>query len=77
MMSLTPIERQSFENVPVVLDGKYFKECKFYGCTLIYNGGEYGWVDTTFHICKLKLQGVAQRTIQFVLRHGQASCRSC
>jgi len=71
MMSLPPIEGQSFENVTVVLDGKYFKECKFFGCTLIYSGGDYGWVDTTFHRCNLRFQGVAQRTMQFLYDMGK------
>jgi hypothetical protein len=70
-MSLTPIEKQSFENVTVVLDGKYFNECKFSGCTLIYTGGDYGWVDTTFDLCNLRLQGLAERTTRFLYEMGR------
>ena len=54
----------------VVLDGKYFIECELTRCTVVYLGGDFGWLDSKFQDCKLLLQGSADRTATLLRTFG-------
>lgn len=54
------------ENRVVILDDRNFIGCSFKECTLMYSGGDYGWADTKFENCKVKLMGPAGRTMNVI-----------
>jgi hypothetical protein len=62
------IENEVVVGKTVVLDDKHFVNGRYTNCTLIYSGGEFGWVNTTFDNCQITLTGAAQRTAN-VLGH--------
>ena len=67
---MTAIENAIETGATVILDEKYFVNCRFTKCTLVYMGGEYGWIDTQFVDCKIALQGSADRTAGFLKHFG-------
>lgn len=46
----------------VIVDETSMIDCKFEGCTLIYCGGDFAWINSSFVNCTLSLQGAAART---------------
>lgn len=46
----------------VTIDDKFFTDCSFVGCTLIYTGADFDWKNTVWDDCDLLLAGPAQRT---------------
>lgn len=52
------------------MDGKYFQDCNFTDCVLVFCGGDYGWSDTKFVNCKLSFQGPAARALEFAKYFG-------
>lgn len=66
-MGMTPVHKAVFDHVTLTVDGNYFLECHFSGCTLIYTGGDVEFMDCTFgDPCALKFHGDAFRTIQYL-----------
>ena len=63
---MTHIEHKTFENETVLMDDKYFNGCAFIGCTLIFCGGDFGWIDTKIEVCKLNFEGPALRTARYL-----------
>jgi hypothetical protein len=63
---MTSIENVEETGSTVFLDGKYFTNCKYTKCTLIYAGGDSGWTRTQFVDCKLTFSGPASRTINIL-----------
>ena len=66
---------QSVENVKqnggvVVMDGKFFLNCHFENCTLLFTGEDFGWSGTRFEGCTITLDGSARRTIAFLKHFG-------
>ncbi len=56
------IENKSETGVTITIDEKHFVNCRYENCTVIYNGGDYAWTNTTFKNCQITLAGAAQRT---------------
>ena len=65
-MAMIPVEGQVFENATIIMDNKYFSRCSFSGCTLIYTGGDFGWIDCKFDVCILQLEGAALRSAKYL-----------
>jgi hypothetical protein len=63
---MTNVDGQVFENATVMMDNKYFTNCRFVTCTLIYTGGDWAWLDTTIENCVLRFEGDAMRTIRYL-----------
>lgn len=57
----------------IVMDGKYFSNCQFTNCVLVFTGGDYGWSDTKFNNCNISFQGPAARAIEFAKHFGIVS----
>jgi len=57
------IENRKENATAVILDDCYFVNCEFDACVLIYNGGDYGWNNTTFRNCMIHFQGPAARAL--------------
>jgi hypothetical protein len=70
-MSMANLDGQVFENVTMMMDNKYFTNCRFTGCTLIYTGGDFAWLDTTVDNCILRFEGDALRTIRYLNGFGK------
>lgn len=68
---MTSIEHQTFENVTIFLDDKYFIDCSFEGCTLIYTGGDFSFLDCKMGLSVLKFDGPAFRTAKFMFHFGK------
>lgn len=60
------IENQEVSGKTIAIDEKHFVNCKYKNCTLIYSGGDFSWVNTTFEACQISLAGSAQRTANFL-----------
>jgi hypothetical protein len=67
---MTTVENVVESGTTVVLDDKFFVNCRYTGCNLVYLGGDYGWIDSEFKDCKIMLQGAAQRTTNFMKHFG-------
>ncbi len=57
------VQDETLSGALVVLDGKFFVNCKYTDCTLIFCGGDYGWVNSQFVNCRLNFDGPATRTL--------------
>jgi hypothetical protein len=64
---MTPIENDTKTGVVIYMDDRYFINCRYTDCTLIFAGGDFGWVNSSFQNCKLSFEGPAGRTVN-VLR---------
>ena len=45
-----------------LLDGKNLINCRIINCTVFYEGGDWGWTNTSFENCRFNFAGAAQRT---------------
>jgi hypothetical protein len=71
---MTVIEDQTFESETIIMDGKCFKNCTLSGCTLVFCGGDYYWIECRIGEpipCILKFQGPAGRTITYLKSLGK------
>jgi hypothetical protein len=64
------VENKEAAGETVVLDDCSFINCKFTGCTVIYDGGEFSWINTRFENCAILLRGPAERTQKFLTHFG-------
>lgn len=60
------VENVSLSGVLVAIDDKFFLNCRFEQCTLIYTGSDFGWANTQFIGCTLQFDGAAKRTLEFL-----------
>ena len=63
---MQPVENVTERGTVVVIDGKFFNSCRFEECTLVFGGGDFGWQNTIFANCPMRLEGSAGRTLQFL-----------
>lgn len=71
---MTVIENKTFESETVFMDDKFFTNCTFSGCTLVFCGGDFGWDDCRMGEpipCILKFEGPASRTVAYLKAFGQ------
>jgi hypothetical protein len=40
---MLPVDNDVVEGKTIFLDDRYFVNCKFTKCSLIYTGGDFGW----------------------------------
>jgi hypothetical protein len=60
---------ETFEGRTELVDGNTYDGCRFRDCTLIHEGGEVPHIiDCTFEHTRLKLQGAAERTAEYMRR---------
>lgn len=67
---LTNVDGVSQTGGVVQIDNKFFVNCKFERCELIYTGGDVGWANCSFVDCPIKFNGDAQRTINLLQSFG-------
>lgn len=70
---MNTVERETFTNKAVTVDGVEFKGCTFENSALVYEGGELPvFVDCRFNGVTLKFAEAAQNTLDFLsgLRKG-------
>jgi len=65
---MTVVENVVETGTVVFLDDRYFLNCAYTRCTLIFSGGDFSYLNTTFTDCKINFEGPAQRTVQFLQR---------
>lgn len=58
------VKDQNEKDKTIVIDGRMFDNCVFTNCTLVYSGGDYGWVNTKFIECKVSFFGPAVRVLE-------------
>ena len=56
------VDNEVVSGKTITIDEKHFINCRYKNCTMIYSGGEFGWVNTSFDNCQITLAGAAQRT---------------
>jgi hypothetical protein len=61
---------KTFQNQPIVVDDKNFVKCIFRECDIVYAGGDFSWVNTTFENCKVTITGNAAKTVAFMQQIG-------
>jgi len=64
------LENEVLEGKSIVLDGKYFNNCRYTKCTLLYEGGEWASISTTFDQCPIMFNGAAARTMNLMASFG-------
>jgi hypothetical protein len=70
---MNTVEKQTFSNKAVTVDGIEFKGCTFENSALVYAGGELpSFVDCQFNGVSLKFEDAAANTLSFLsgLRKG-------
>ncbi|MGH2617093.1 MAG: hypothetical protein ACRDJC_17815 [Thermomicrobiales bacterium] len=66
-------ENESFDNIAIDVDGKWFKNCTFYRCKIIFNGAEATKFERcTFTECQWVFDKGAEKTLEYLtaLYHG-------
>ena len=63
---MTTVENSKETGGVIHIDDKFFLNCQFVKCELIYTGGDFAWRNTTFVDCKLTFDGPAGRTLNFL-----------
>lgn len=56
------VQNEVLSGKAIVIDDKMFVNGKYTNCTLLYSGGEFSAVNTSFDNCKVNFAGAAQRT---------------
>jgi hypothetical protein len=70
-------QNETLKNAAYVLEEHIFINCKLTNCTLIFSGGSFEFVNTTFENCQWKFRDKAAMTLQLcmtigMLKPGQA-----
>jgi len=60
------VSHVTFRDETVCLDDKHFMDCSLLRCVLDYSGEELMIERTEIHGCRLKLNGAAGRTLNFL-----------
>lgn len=61
------IEGKKFTLEKIVVDGNHYKDCKFFGCKILYAGGELPLFESPEFIeCEFGLDGPAWQTIAYL-----------
>ncbi len=63
-------QNETLKNAACALDEHMFYNCKLTNCTLVYSGGSFEFVNTTFENCQWKFRNDAGMTIQLLLSIG-------
>ena len=63
---MLPVDNDVVEGKTIFLDDRYFVNCKFTKCSLIYAGGDFGWQGAEFIERRISLRGPEDRTIKFL-----------
>jgi len=64
------IENEVVSGKTVSIDDKNFVNCRYKDCTVLYSGGDFGWVNTFFENCQVNLAGSAQKTANLLTFFG-------
>ena len=64
------IENKDSNRETIVLDDKFFVNCHFTNCNLMYSGGEMLSKDSRFDNCPLQFSGAASRTVNLLTTFG-------
>ena len=68
-LSYIPITGEVLRDGTVDLDGKWFAECRYEGCELIFRGeAPFGHAGTKFERCRIRLEGRARMTLSVLGR---------
>ena len=59
------VENVNENGTVVFMDGKFFINCRYTKCTLVFTGGDFGWIDSKFDQCNVRFEGPANRAIKF------------
>jgi hypothetical protein len=80
-MPITVHNNENLKNAAYLIDEHLFNNCKLTNCRLIYDGGSFEFVNTTFENCAWTFRGPARDTIALLstlgmLKPGQAPPQS-
>jgi hypothetical protein len=64
------VQNETLNGALVVLDGKYFVNCKYTDCNVVFCGGDFAWVNTQFIRCRVSFDGPAARTFNLCKHFG-------
>jgi hypothetical protein len=69
-MPITVHNNENLKNAAYVIEEHIFNNCKLTNCRLIYTGGSFEWVNTTFESCFWGFRGPAKDTIGLLMTLG-------
>jgi hypothetical protein len=64
------IQEEQLDGKTVAIDGKHFVNCKYVNCDVVYGGGDFSWMNTTFQNCRISFTGAAQKTMALLGQFG-------
>jgi hypothetical protein len=66
VMPITIHNGETLRKVALVIEEHIFNHCKLIECTLFYEGGPFGWTNTSFENCQWSFRGAAQNMMQLL-----------
>jgi hypothetical protein len=69
---MTPVENARFSEATIAMDGKYFMNCTFTKCILVFTGEDCEWMNTSFAECSFRFMGPALRILNVLHSFGLA-----
>jgi hypothetical protein len=57
---------ETLKNAAYRIEEHVFNNCKLTNCDLFYDGGSFGWTNTTFENCRWTFRGAARDTVQLL-----------
>jgi hypothetical protein len=65
-LALIDVKDQTFRNQDIVMDGKKWTNCKFIGCNMMVETGEFTFIDCSTERCTIALDGRAWILARFM-----------
>lgn len=69
---MTTVENQTAEGITIAMDDKYFLNCRFTRCNLVFSGGDCEWMESAFIDCEVTMIGPARRIVNILHSFGFA-----
>jgi hypothetical protein len=66
------IEGQTAEGITIAMDNKFFLNCRFTRCKLIFSGEQCEWLETAFIDCYVQMIGPALIAVNLLHSFGFA-----
>jgi len=64
--TITTHKHETLEGQDFAMEDHCFVHCRLIDCDLIYSGGDFDWIDTTFENCRFNWRAEAASTVRLL-----------